>query len=157
MFIGRFEPLSPDRGWNYEPERAQLLQKISAPLYTTDAEGWLTYYNDAAAELWGRAPTIGEERWCGSWRIYGTDGALIPREHWPLALAFRVSSAPRCLQVVLEQPDGTRVPIMPYPTPLRDSFGKIVAGSSILVRTTQLSGRRDHPAYSQNVDRQKSS
>lgn len=154
MFIDEYELSPPDRGWNYEPARAQLLQRISAPLYTTDAEGWLTYYNDAAAELWGRTPAIGEERWCGSWRLYATDGALIPRERWPLAAAFQDGSAPRGPQVVLEQPDGTRVPVMPYPTPLRDNFGKVVAGSNILVRVTQLSALRDRPTCSQEADRQ---
>ncbi|CAO4185140.1 hypothetical protein [Methylorubrum extorquens] len=143
MFIDEHDLSPPDRGWNYEPARAELLQKISAPLYTTDAEGWLTYYNDAAAELWGRHPVIGEERWCGSWRIYDTVGELLPREQWPLAVAFQQGSAVRGLQAVLEQPDGTRVPVMPYPTLLRDRSGMVVAGSNILLKITQPSALRD--------------
>lgn len=145
MFVDEYVLSPPDRGWNYEPARAQLLQNISAPVYTTDAEGWLTYYNDAAAELWGRHPVIGEERWCGSWRIYDTDGTLLPRERWPLALALRQDCAPRGLQIFVEQPDGTRLPVMPHPTPLRDSSGKVVAGSNILVKVTHLSALRDRP------------
>ena len=141
MFMDEYELSPPDRGWNYEPARAELLQKISAPLYATDAEGWLTYYNDAAAGLWGRHPTLGEERWCGSWRIYDTDGALLAREQWPLAVAFQQGSALRGLQVVLERPDGTRVPVMPHPTPLRDKAGTLVAGSNILVPVMQLATR----------------
>ena len=137
MFFDEYELSPPDPGWNYEPARAELLQKIAAPVYTTDADGWLTYYNDASAELWGRRPVIGEERWCGAWRIYDTDGTLLRRENWPLAVAFRHGRAVRGLQVALEQPDGTRVPVMPHPTPLHDRFGKVVAGSNILVRITQ--------------------
>ncbi|MGW9821974.1 PAS domain-containing protein [Methylorubrum extorquens] len=139
MFIDECDLSPPDRGWNYEPSRAELLQKISAPLYTTDAEGWLTYYNDAAAELWGRHPVIGEERWCGSWRIYDTDGKLLAREQWPLAVAFQQSRAVHGLQAVLEQPDGTRVPVMPHPTLLRDKSGIVVAGSNILLKIAQPS------------------
>ena len=139
MFIDECDLWPPDRGWNYEPTRAELLQKISAPLYTTDAEGWLTYYNDAAAELWGRHPVIGEERWCGSWRIYDTDGKLLAREQWPLSVAFKQSRAVRGLQAVLEQPDGTRVPVMPHPTLLRDRSGIVVAGSNILLKIAQPS------------------
>ncbi|CAO4194156.1 hypothetical protein [Methylorubrum extorquens] len=143
MFIDEHDLSPPDCGWNYEPARAELLQKISAPLYTTDAEGWLTYYNDAAAELWGRHPALGEERWCGSWRIYDTDGRLLAREHWPLAVAFQQGSAVRGLQAVLEQPDGTRVPVMPHPTLLRDRSGMVVAGANILLKITQRSALRD--------------
>ncbi|MEN3230177.1 hypothetical protein PUR21_21450 [Methylorubrum rhodesianum] len=137
MFVDEYDLSPPDRGWNYEPARAELLQKISAPLYTTDVEGWLTYYNDAAAELWGRHPVLGEERWCGSWRIYDTDGKLLPREQWPLAVAFQQSSAVYGRQAILEQPDGTRVPVMPHPTLLRDRSGTVIAGSSILLKITR--------------------
>ncbi|MRI57268.1 hypothetical protein D8770_25505 [Methylobacterium sp. DB1607] len=142
MFVDECDLSPPECGWNYEPARAELLQKISAPLYTTDAEGWLTYYNDAAAELWARHPVLGEERWCGSWRIYDTDGELLPREQWPLAIAFQQSGAVRGLQAVLEQPDGTRVPVMPHPTLLRDRSGTVVAGANILLKVTQPSALR---------------
>ncbi|MGH1573286.1 hypothetical protein ACRAWG_24760 [Methylobacterium sp. P31] len=120
-------------------------------MYTTDAEGWLTFYNGAAAELWGRRPVIGEERWCGSWRIYDTDGTRITREHWPLALAFQQGCAVQGLQIVLERPDNTRVPVMPHPTPLRDNSGKIVAGSNVLVKVRQLSVLSDQSACSQDA------
>ena len=70
-----FEFVGPDRGWNYEPSRAELFKQFKSPVYTTDADGWLTYYNDAAAELWGYRPELGKTRWCGSWRIFTTDGA----------------------------------------------------------------------------------
>ncbi len=142
MFVDEYDLSPPDRGWNYEPARAELLQKISAPLYTTDAKGWLTYYNDAAAELWGRHPVLGEERWCGSWRIYDTVGKLLPREQWPLAIAFQQSDAVRILQTLLEQPDGTRVAVMPHPTLLRDRSGTVVAGANILLKITQPSALR---------------
>jgi len=44
MFVDGCDLSPPDRGWNYEPARAELLQKISASVYTTDVEGWLTYW-----------------------------------------------------------------------------------------------------------------
>ncbi|UYW26432.1 hypothetical protein OKC48_24780 [Methylorubrum extorquens] len=153
MFIDECDLLPPDRGWNYEPARAELLQKISAPLYTTDAEGLLTYYNDAAAELWGRHPVVGEERWCGSWRIFDTDGKLLMREQWPLAVAFQQGSSVRGLQAVLEQPDGTRVPVMPYPALLRDRSGIVVAGSNILLKITQPSAWHDQSSAQSNSER----
>ncbi|SOR28728.1 conserved protein of unknown function [Methylorubrum extorquens] len=137
MFVDECDLSPPEHGWNYEPARAELLQKISAPLYTTDAEGWVTYYNDAAAELWGRHPVLGKERWCGSWRIYDTDGELLSREQWPLAVAFQQSSAVHGLQAILEQPDGTRVPVMPHPTLLRDRSGMVTAGANILPKNDE--------------------
>ena len=43
---------APDADWNFEPSREELFRSLRAALYTTDADGWLTYYNEAAAALW---------------------------------------------------------------------------------------------------------
>ena len=37
-----------------------VLDVLPAAVYITDADGLITYYNDAAAELWGRRPKLGE-------------------------------------------------------------------------------------------------
>ena len=56
----------PDSNWNYEPSREELFKSLKSPLYTTDADGWLRYYNEAAAELWGLRPALGQTQWCDS-------------------------------------------------------------------------------------------
>ncbi|MET0258294.1 MAG: PAS domain-containing protein [Methylobacterium sp.] len=129
---------APDSDWNYEPSRAELFRQIPAALYTTDADGWLTYYNDAAAELWGFRPVLGKARWCGSWRLYDADGSKLPHEECPMAVALREGRAVRGVRGVLERPDGTKVCFMPYPTPLRDETGAVVAGSNILLEIDQF-------------------
>jgi two-component sensor histidine kinase len=43
------------------------------------------------------------------------------------------AAAVRNAEVVAERPDGTRAPLIPYPTPLRDSTGKIVGAVNIVV------------------------
>jgi PAS domain-containing protein len=133
-----FEFSAPDRGWNYEPSRAELFRDFTSPVYTTDADGWLTYYNDSAAELWGYRPELGKTRWCGCWRIYTPDGALLPLDQCPMAVAIKSGQPIRGVQAVLERPDGTRIPFMPYPTPLRDSSGNLVAASNVLLKITNL-------------------
>lgn len=129
---------SPDRGWSYDSSRAELFKQIRSPAYTTDAGGWLTYYNDAAADLWGYRPELGKTRWCGSWRIFTTDGAPLPLDQCPMAVALKEGRAVRGVQAVLERPDGTLIPFMPHPTPLRDASGAIVAGSNVLLPLTSL-------------------
>ena len=124
---------APDRDWNYEPSRAELFKQFKSAVYTTDADGWLTYYNDAAADLWGYRPEIGNTRWCGSWRIFTSQGAHLPLDQCPMAVALKEGRAVRGVQAVLERPDGTLIPFMPYPTPLRDASGTIVAGSNVLL------------------------
>lgn len=124
---------APAQSWNYEPPPAEVFEQLTAPLYTTDADGWLTYYNDAAVKLWGYRPVLGKARWCGAWRLFDQEGADLPHENSPMAETLRRGEATGGEQILLECPDGARVPVMPYPAPLRDASGTLVAGFSVIL------------------------
>src|SRR4051812_50189561 len=64
-----------------------LLRALPVAVYTTDADGYITFYNQAAAEFWGRSPGLGEERWCGSCRLYWAPGRAPSRAERPPAAA----------------------------------------------------------------------
>ena len=132
------EPKAPVFDWNEEPPRAEVFGQIDAAIYTTDADGWLTYYNEAAADLWGYRPELGRTRWCGSWRIYGVDGTPLPLDQCPMAVAMKQGREVRGARAVLERPDGTLIPFAPFPTPLRDASGKVVAGVNMLLTLPSL-------------------
>ena len=51
-----------------------LIQSLPAAIYTTDAAGRITYFNEAAAEPPGRLPDIGTSEFC-SWNLYWLDQA----------------------------------------------------------------------------------
>ena len=63
----------------------QLLQALPAAIYTCDIDGYIQLYNKAAAELWGREPVIGKDKWCGSWKIYNMDGSPLNLDECPMA------------------------------------------------------------------------
>jgi len=110
-----------------------LLQAIPAAIYTTDAAGRITFYNEAAAELAGRRPEIGKDEWCGTWRLYLPDGSPLPHDQCPMAIALRENRAVRGAEAVAERPDGRRVPFLPFPTPLRDGEGRLIGAVNLLV------------------------
>jgi PAS domain S-box-containing protein len=114
-----------------------LLSAIPAAIYTTDAEGKITYYNEAAVQFAGRTPTVGSDEWCVSWKLYWPDGRPLPHDQCPMAIALKEGRAVRGVEAVAERPDGTRVPFIPYPTPLRDSRGKVVGAINMLVDISQ--------------------
>lgn len=47
-----------------------LLEALPAAIYTTDADGRITFFNQAAAHLAGRRPVLGQESWCVTWKLY---------------------------------------------------------------------------------------
>ena len=51
---------------------------LPAPVYATDAEGTIVYFNQAAADLAGRRPIVGKDKWCVTWRLFTTDGEPLP-------------------------------------------------------------------------------
>ena len=114
-------------------EQTELLALLPVAVYTTDAEGRLTFYNQAAAELWGHHPELGAARWCGSLRLFDADSRPMPHAECPMALALREERPIRGVEAVLERPDGTRVPFLPHPTPIRDSSGRITGAINMLV------------------------
>jgi PAS domain S-box-containing protein len=111
----------------------ELLQALSAALYTTDAAGRITFYNEAAAELWGFRPQLGTSEFCGSWKLFWPDGTPLPHDQCPMALTLKQQCPVRGMEAVAERPDGTRVPFIPYPTPLFDATGKLIGAINMLV------------------------
>ena len=96
--------------------RTRLLDCLPTAVYTTDPAGHLTYYNEAAAEFWGRRPALGSSQWCGSWKLYWPDGTPMAHSECPLARALKEERPLRDEEAVAERPDGTRVPFLASPT-----------------------------------------
>src|SRR3984885_1897286 len=111
----------------------ELFSSIPAAIYTTDADGKVTYYNDAAVALAGRTPTLGSDEWCVTWKLYSPDGTPLRTEEYPMTIALKEGRAVRNAEVIAERPDGTRVPFIPYPTLQRDSHGKVIGAINMLV------------------------
>jgi len=119
-----------------EPERQAVLATLAAPIYTTDAEGSITFYNRACIHFAGRTPTLGEDRWCVTWKLYGEDGTFLPHEDCPMAVAIKEKRSVRGAVAAAERPDGTRVMFTPYPTPLIGEDGDIIGAVNILIDVT---------------------
>nr|WP_237179876.1 PAS domain S-box protein [Rhodoplanes sp. Z2-YC6860] len=114
-----------------------LLTAIPVAIYTTDAEGRITYFNEPAVELAGRRPELGTDQWCVTWKLYWPDGTPMPHDQCPMAIALREGREVRNVEALAERPNGTRVPFIPYPTPIRDADGKVVGAINILVDVSQ--------------------
>lgn len=116
-----------------ERQFRELLDSLPAAIYTTDALGRITYYNEAAVEFSGRRPELGVDRWSVTWKIYWPDGRPLPHDQCPMAVALKEGRAVRGVEAVAERPDGTRVPFLSFPTPFFDGTGKVAGAVNMLV------------------------
>ena len=113
-----------------------FLEALGVAVYTTDAAGRITFFNEAAGEFWGRRPALGEE-WCGSLpAVLARRPADAPRRMPDGDRAARGPRRPR-LQAIAERPDGSRVDFQPYPHAARDTSGRLIGAVNVLVDVTE--------------------
>ena len=122
--------LSTDGDWR------AVLDELPAPIYTTDADGAVTYWNRACADFAGREPELGRDRWCIAWHLYSTIGEPIRHEDCPMAQALKQQRPVRDVIAIAERPDGSRRAFKPYPTPMFDEAGAITGAINLLVDVT---------------------
>lgn len=119
---------------------ADALDAIPVAAYATDAEGRVLAWNSAAVALAGRAPRVGEDRWCVAHRLYDARGAHLPHEACPMAVAIRERRKLRGVRATAERPDGSRVELAPHPTPWFDADDRLGGAINLLIA-------RDDPRY----------
>ena len=94
--------------------------------------------------MWGCRPEIGKSEFCGSWKLYWSDGTPLPHDECPMALTLKHKRPIRGMEAIAERPDGTRVPFIPYPTPLLDAAGDALSNKGHDFRLLQdFMGHRD--------------
>ena len=133
-----------------------LLNALPAAIYTTDAAGRITFYNEAAVAFSGRRPHLGTDEWCVTWKLFTEDGVPLPHDQCPMAVALKEGRPIRGVEAIAERPDGSRIHFMPYPTPFKNAAGDVIGAINMLVdiseqkaaaeRQQQLSQEVDHRA-----------
>ena len=115
-----------------------ILEELPAAIYTTDSSGRLTYFNKACVELSGRTPALGDDQWCVIWKLYTIDGELVPHANCATAAALREARPFHGVEAVAERPDGSRIDVRGYPTPIFDSDGQCIGVVNMLVDISEL-------------------
>lgn len=134
-----------------EEPTQEILETLAAAVYKCDRNGYVTFYNKAAAELWGREPELGKDLWCGSWKIYEPDGVTpVPLDACPMAIALKEGRPVRGIEIMVERPDGQRINVMPYPDPVFDRSGNIVESINMLVDITDIKKKENELRESEN-------
>lgn len=112
---------------------ATYLNAVPVAVYTTDANGRITFFNEAAAEFWGARPAVGETYWCGSLRLFHADGRPMKHDECPMAVAIKEKREVRDAVAFAERPDGARILFKAFPTPIFNSAGELIGAINTLI------------------------
>lgn len=137
----------PDSDISYH----DLVQQLPAAIYTCTADGYIQQYNKAAADLWGREPEVGRDLWCGSFRIFHTDGSPMQLDECPMALTLKEGRPILGAEIIVERPDGGRRHVLPHPRPIFNDEGRMVGAVNMLVDITEHKQKeQDHQRLMQH-------
>jgi two-component system sensor histidine kinase/response regulator len=122
-----------------------MLDALPAAAYTCDQGGLITYFNERAAELWGRAPKLNhaDDRFCGSSKLLGGDGTALAHDQCWMAVAVKEKREIKGNESIVERSDGSRRNVLAYVNPLWHSNGGIVGAVNVLVDITDLKRAED--------------
>jgi PAS domain S-box-containing protein len=112
------------------------LDTIPAPIYVTDADGFVIHFNPACIDFAGRTPVVGHDRWCVTWKLFTDTGLALPHELCPMADAIKQKRSISGVTAIAARPDGTWVRFRPYPVPLMDANGELVGAVNMLLDVT---------------------
>ncbi|MEY9999931.1 PAS domain S-box protein [Sinorhizobium fredii] len=136
-----------DLGALGSPDFRAALDALAVAVYTTDAEGFVTYCNPAAADLAGRQPVLGQDRWCVSWKLRQPDGTPLPHDECPMAMTLKGRQPIRGQELVAVRPDGSTALLLPHPTPIFDEAGELTGAVNLLVDITDRQSAEKDSRY----------
>jgi len=125
----------------------QVAQLLPVALYMTDQDGLLTFYNEKAAELWGRRPRLNDPTelpFCGSWKLYHPDGTVMSHAQCPMAKALRYNRSYKGEEVCLERPDGSRAIALVNIDPIFGPDGKLEGAVNVFYDITSYKAMEEH-------------
>ncbi len=131
-----------------------LIEALPAAIYTCNTEGKITFFNQAAADLWGRKPQIGKDMWCGSWKIFNPDGTELDIPKCPMAITLKTGLPVKGKEIIIERPDGVRINVLPHTKSLLDASGKMVGAINMLVDISEknISNQNIEQEYKSQAD-----
>lgn len=122
-----------------------LLDALPAGAYTCDPDGLITYYNQHAVKLWGRAPRLHDpvDRFCGSFKLFASDGTPIAHDECWMALALRHRREFNGREILIERPDGWRLTVLAHANPILDEKGQLLGAVNVLVDISERKRAED--------------
>ena len=115
----------------------QILSELPVPCFALNEDGYLLFYNEEAARLWGRRPELGKEQWSGAFRLLTPEGKELPPSLSAVANALRERRSLEGVESTIERPDGRRRLVAEHADPLFDAIGNCLGVVNVQLDVTE--------------------
>ena len=110
----------------------QLISELPIAAYSCDADGKILFFNKAAARLWGTAPEIGQNSYCGFSKIFDVAGQVLPIHLSPMAISLKEGRIVSGWSGIVERADGERRYVVPHVVPYIDASGRVTGAVNMI-------------------------
>jgi len=116
-----------------------VLEHLPMAICIYDHLGQIVRYNQAAVDIWGRAPEPNQthQKFVADCEFYGAGGRLLSYSDMPLVKALKSGRELREQEFTVVRPDGRRVTTIVNINPLRDAEGHIVGAINCIRDVTE--------------------
>jgi len=114
-----------------------LFASTPMAVFVCDRNAVIQHYNSRAVELWGREPACGIEQHCGSVKLWLPDGILLPHTKSPIIEMLRTGISALNVEVFIERPDGSRLPVLVNFAALKNARGEITGAITSFLDITE--------------------
>lgn len=102
-----------------------LIDEVPLGIYLMNKDGTLHSFNKMAEKAWGRTPNL-QEKYCGSYKLFYPHGEVMPHDVAPPVTVLKNHATVRNIDVVCEQPNGTRLMAKADIFPIKNKQGDLV-------------------------------
>lgn len=120
-----------------EAHYRRLIENSPVAMYACNRDGYITQFNKAAVQLFGRELHPGTDRWTPAWKMAGETGEYIAPEDSPMAIALKTGKIPEEREITLQNADGTLHVILDHPQLFFNDEGKISGGLNAVINITE--------------------
>lgn len=120
------------------PLKLPLMGRLPVAAFCCDLAGAVVSHNEAAADLWGRAPDPADlAQWDGACVLFDLEGRRLQRSDLPAAQAVANGLDGASCELWLERPDGTRRRVENHAKIARAPDGTVAGAFCVLVDNTE--------------------
>lgn len=121
----------------------KTIQTLADPIYVCNASGYISLYNRAAADLWGREPVLNMERFCAAVSLRNSDGSALQWDNYPVVQSLRFNTPVQSGEMIMERPDGSLRRVIHFTTPIYNIYGQL---EGVVNRMVDITKRMDNQA-----------
>ncbi|HTE33798.1 MAG TPA: PAS domain S-box protein, partial [Chryseolinea sp.] len=122
-----------------EARYKSLVDSLPVGVYTCNAEGQITFFNEIAVNLWGYRPdTLAETpRFCACYQVFVND-TFIPPNETPMAVCLRTGRSFRNQEALVGKPDGSTFYASVNIDPIYNEANQITGAINVFQDITDL-------------------